>query len=204
MRELHSQEAGAWAKLHFGGVKLNDPRRGRRLATLARGYAENPGESVPRLFCKVSEVKAAYVFFDRPEVTPEAIQAGHRALVYEQLRKPGTYLLIEDSSEFSWPEASARAGLGMMRRQRQGFVLHTSLAAVWEKPRAAEVRRGALRLLGLAHQEFYPRAARPAGEADKASQARRKRARESELWRRSTQTLGPAPPRGGGALGPGG
>lgn len=192
MRELYSQAAGAWAALHFGGVTLNDPRRGRRLATLARGYAENPGASVPRLFCKVSEVKAAYTFFDRPEVTPAALQAGHRALVAEQLRKPGTFLLIEDSSEFSWPAVPAREGLGTMRRQRQGFVLHTSLAAVWEKPGEA-VRRGALRVLGLAHQEFYPRTARPAGEADKATQARRQRARESELWQRSTQALGPAP-----------
>lgn len=72
-------------------------------------------------------------------------------------------------------------------------MLHTSLAAVWKPPRAAEVRRGALRLLGLAHQEFYPRTARPAGEADKATQARRKRARESELWQRSSRALGPAP-----------
>ena len=197
MSALHNQAAVEWAELHFGGVKLNDPRRGRRLATIARGYAENPGGSVPQLFSRVSEVKAAYTFFDRPEVTPDGVQAGHRALVHKHLQEPGTFLLIEDGSEFSWPEASARAGLGTMRRARQGFVLHTSLAAVWEPPRAAAVRRGALRLLGVAHQEFYPRAARPTGEADKASQARKQRARESELWRRSTQALGPAPREAG-------
>ena len=117
-------------------------------------------------------MKAAYTFFDREDLTPEALQAGHKTIVQSHLEQAGTYLLIEDSSEFTWDKRVPRAGLGKMNQHKQGFVLHSSLAVEWEAPKSGQSKRTALRVIGLVHQEFYPRIARPAGEGNQAVYAR--------------------------------
>jgi hypothetical protein len=192
-KHLHNQGAEEWAAVHFGKTGIKDPRRRKRLQTIASGYASEPSGSIPQLFNKISEVKAAYTFFDREDLTPEAIQAGHKSIVQSQLEQAGTYLLIEDSSEFTWDKRVARAGLGKMNQHNQGFVLHSSLAVKWETPTSGQSKRAALPVLGLIQQEFYPRLARPEGEGNEASQARKNRPRESQLWQRSSQAIGLAP-----------
>ena len=51
------------------------PAQTKRLQTIARGYARNPSSSIPQLFTRISDVKATYSFFDREDLSPEAIQA---------------------------------------------------------------------------------------------------------------------------------
>lgn len=193
MNPIHNLGVEAWVELHFGKTGLKDPRRQQRLETLARAYAKEPGSTVPQLFPRIYDVKAAYSFFDREDLTPEVIQAGHQEIVRSQLHEKGTYLLIEDGSEFIWSETFLREGLGRMHNQHQGFMLHSSLAVEWQTPKLLQRQRPALRVLGLIHQEYYPRVPRPEGEADTASQARQKRVRESQLWQRSTQAIGRTP-----------
>jgi Transposase DNA-binding len=193
MSNLHNQGASEWAALHFGKTDIKDPRRRKRLQTIASGYASQPSSSIPQLFTRISDVKASYTFFDREDLNPEAIQGGHKAIVQSQLQQAGTYLLIEDSSEFTWADTVARPGLGRMREHKQGFVLHSSLAVKWEAPKSGQSKRDALRVIGLSHQEFYPRIARPEGEGNEQSHVRQKRPRESQLWQRSSQTIGLAP-----------
>lgn len=194
MKDIHNQGAEEWATLHFEGTGIQDPRRRKRLQTIARGYANQPSGSVPQLFTSISDVKAAYTFFDREDLSPEAIQAGHKTVVQSHLGQAGTYLLIEDSSEFTWDNRVLRDGLGKMNQHKQGFVLHSSLAVEWGPPKLGQSKRAALRVIGLVHQEFYPRIARPTGEGNQAVYARQKRPRESQLWQRSSQAIGMAPP----------
>jgi hypothetical protein len=154
------------------------------------------------LFMGKYEVKAAYTFFAVDEVTPEKLQAGHRKLVMDRLQESGSYLLIEDESEFGWSDEIERVGLGQTRKKQQGFVLHTTLAVKWNPTNQVQAlksgqhpsQREAVEVIGLAHQEYYPRVPRPEEEANQDSRARRKRARESQLWQRSSQTIGTAPP----------
>jgi hypothetical protein len=194
MTALHNQGASQWAALHFGKTGIKDPRRQKRLATIASSYATNLSNTIPQQFPRIYDVKAAYSFFDREDLSPKAIQAGHKGLVHSQLEQAGTYLLIEDGSEFTWDDRIPRTGLGRMREHKQGFVLHSSLAVAWEAPQPGQSRRDALRVIGLIHQEYYPRIARPAGEGNEQSQAGQKRPRESQLWQRSSQAIGMAPP----------
>ena len=67
------------------------------------------------------------------QATPEALQAPHRQVVTRQLQGPGTYLLVEDTTELSWPEAAERrAGLGPVgpgNAMSQGVLLHSLVAA---------------------------------------------------------------------------
>lgn len=193
MKELHNQRASEWATLHFGRTGIKDPRRQKRLETIASSYATNLSDPLPRQFPRIYDVKAAYSFFDRADLSPKVIQAGHKGLVHSHLEQAGTYLLIEDGSEFTWDDRVPRSGLGRMREHKQGFVLQSSLAVAWEAPQPGQSKRDALRVIGLIHEEFYPRLARPEGEGDEQSHVRKKRPRESQLWQRSSHAIGLAP-----------
>ena len=198
---LHPYRAEEWSQMHLGGAELGDKRRRERAVRIGAAMAQRPGASIPQMFKGKYEIKAAYTFFAVEEVTPEKIQAGHRKLVMEHLQHTGCYLLIEDDSEFGWSDEVERAGLGKTRKKQQGFVLHTTLAVKWNPANQAQAlksgqhpsQREAVEVIGLAHQEYYPRVPRPEDEANQNSRARRKRARESQLWQRSSQTLGNAP-----------
>src|SRR5262245_64390897 len=80
---------------------------------------------------------AAYSLFDHPDATPDHIQAGHRKLVGDGLRRPGVYLLIEDTTVISYPVRRPIPGLGTVgytSRGETGFHLHTALATRWPGP----------------------------------------------------------------------
>ena len=196
--------AQAWAQTHFGTVCLGDVRRTRRVMTLAAGWARQPGASIPRLSQgQAYASKAAYQLLAHAQSTPDALQGPHRGLVSQQLQAPGTFLLIEDTTELSWPEAAERrAGLGPVGQGKaysQGVLLHSLVAAAWpaEDP-DPDAKRPALPLLGLLDQQFHVR--QPVPEAEKAaphgqSRLRQGRVRESGLWTQSLRAVG-RPPAG--------
>ena len=195
--------AQQWAQTHFEGVSLGDVRRSRRVCTLAAGWAREPGASIPRLSQGQAYAgKAAYQLLGHAQATPDALQAAHRQLVGQQLQAPGTYLLVEDTTELSWPEAAERrAGLGPVgpgKARSQGVLLHSLVAAAWPAvdPDPA-AKRPALPLLGLLDQQFHVR--QPVPEAEKAaphgqSRLRQGRVRESALWVQSLRVVGSPPP----------
>ena len=197
-------EAQQWAQTHFGGVGLGDVRRSRRVVRLVAGWAREPGASIPRLSQgQVAASKAAYRFLGHAQATPDALQAFHRQQVSQQLQAPGTFLLVEDTTELSWPEAvERRAGLGPVgpgKATSQGVLLHSLVAAAWpaQDPDPA-AKRPALPLLGLLDQQYHVR--QPVPEAEKAhphggSRLRQDRARESALWAHSLRAVG-CPPAG--------
>jgi hypothetical protein len=200
----HFGQAQHWAQTHFGGVALGDGRRSRRVVTLAAGWARQPGASIPQLAAGQAYAgKAAYTLLGQPQVTPDALQAPHRKLVSQQLQAPGTYLLLEDTTELSWPEAAARrSGLGPVgpgKARSQGVLLHSLVAAAWpDLDPAPAAKRPALPLLGLLDQQFHVR--QPVPEAEKAaphggSRPRQGRPRESALWAQSLRAVG-SPPAG--------
>jgi len=197
-------EAQQWAQTHFGGVALGDLRRRRRVVTLAAGWAREPGASIPRLSQgQTYASKAAYQLLGHAQVTPDALQAPHRQQVGQQLQAPGTFLLVEDTTELSWPEAAERRpGLGPVgpgKATSQGVLLHSLVAAAWPaQDHAPAAKRPALPLLGLLDQQFHVR--QPVPEAEKAaphgqSRLRQGRARESALWGQRLRAVG-RPPAG--------
>jgi len=197
-------DASQWAHTHFGGVGLGDVRRNRRVVRLAAGWAREPGATIPRLSQGQAYAgKAAYQLLGHAQTTPEALQAPHRQYVGQQLQVPGTYLLVEDTTELSWPGAAERrAGLGPVgpgKAYSQGVLLHSLVAAAWPAtdPDPA-AKRPALPLLGLLDQQYHVR--QPVPDAEKAhpnggSRPRQGRVRESALWGQSLRAVG-SPPSG--------
>ena len=94
--------AREWAEAHFREAELVDRRRVERLITFGTALVLYPGRSIPQLFASRSDVKAAYKLLSRPEATPDALQAGHRSFVSDQITQPGTYLLLEDTTEVAY------------------------------------------------------------------------------------------------------
>ena len=199
----HFCDPQLWAQTHFGGTVLGDARRSRRVVTLAAGWARQPGASIPQLGVgQAGASKAAYRLLGSATATPEALQGPHQAVVSQALQAPGTYLLVEDTTELSWPETEERRpGLGPVgpgKATSQGVLLHSLVAAAWpaQDPDPA-AKRPALPLLGLLDQQFHVR--QPVPDAEKGhphggSRLRQGRVRESALWSQSLRNVGSPPP----------
>lgn len=200
---LHPLDPLAWAEQHFGAAHLGDRRHVQRAVTLAAGMARQPGGSIPQLFLHRYDVKAAYTLLDRPEVTPQHLQAGHTSLVKARLQMPGTYLLLEDSTELGWTRVHPvedLASIGNLQSdQCRGFLLHTTLA-VRRLPDADDepnVGRPAVEVLGIADQEYLLKKPRPPGERVGDVRSSQKRTdRLSMVWLRSGERMGKAPEDG--------
>src|SRR4051812_10130888 len=95
---IHQAAPDVWAAAQFQRTRLGHCARRRRLMAYARALAERPGATIPELFTRKYDIDATYDLLDQPEVTPDAIQGGHRHLVKHELRQPGRYLLIEDTT----------------------------------------------------------------------------------------------------------
>ncbi len=185
----------AWAEEQFGELDLGHAKRNQRAITIAAGFAATPGKSIPQTFNNWYAVKAAYQFFADPSVTPDELQANHRELTLAQLHQPGTYLLIEDTTEPSWGGHTKRLGLGRIgdkKSKRQGFQVHTTLAVCWPPTAAptADGHRPPVVVVGIADQQMQARVDAPPHET---RHARLLRARESEVWEVATTRLGTAP-----------
>ena len=64
----------------------------------AEALAGQPGKLIPELFTRKYDINATYDLLDEREVVPDTIQARHRRLVMAELRTPGRYLLVEDTT----------------------------------------------------------------------------------------------------------
>ena len=199
----HFCDPQLWAQTHFGDTVLGDTRRSRRVVRLAAGWARQPGATIPQLGAgQAGASKAAYRLLGSAAATPEALQGPHQALVRQALQEPGTYLLVEDTTELSWPETEERRpGLGPVgpgKATSQGVLLHSLVAASWpaQDPEPA-AKRPALPLRGLLAQQFHVRQPVPSAEKDHphgGSRLRQDRGRESALWSQSLRHVGSPPP----------
>ena len=173
-------------------------RRVRRVVTIAEAMATQPGRSIPPLFATPYEVKAAYNLFRHAEATPDTLQASHREEVKAEMHEPGVYLFIEDTTTLSWSGKQAIPGLGPIGRGTkglQGFQLHSVLTVRWPAEAAAggASRRPAVEVVGACDQQYEVRTPRPADERKGDGCTRQKRARESQVWERAGERIGPAP-----------
>jgi hypothetical protein len=194
----HSAEPRTWAEEHFGDTPFSDIRRTERAIRIAEAMAANPGASIPQLFAHPYDTKAAYTFFGHAEAEPETIQATHRALVLEQMETPGTYLLIEDTTELDWTGRARIEGLGPSgnsNTKTQGVILHSVLGVRWPETAISPLckRRPSVAVLGICDQQYHIRIPRPRGEQRHDSQAKKKRERESQIWQQASERIGAVP-----------
>ena len=174
----------AWGERHFGQVELGDRRRTQRAVRVAEHMARHPAASIPEQAGNWSETKASYRLFSEEDVTFEALCSGHWGLTRREAAEHDRVLLIQDTSCLDFSRHHAAEGLGPIGdNQGRGFMIHSTLAVNPEGP--GEV-------LGLAYQMVFCR--QPTPEKETRSE-RKRRERESEIWRTSVREVG-CPPSG--------
>jgi len=167
---------------------------------LAKALAEQPGKMIPELFTRKYDIDATYDLLDEGEVVPDAIQARHRRLVMAELRTPGRYLLVEDTTFPSYTHRKQPIpGLGPIGDSepgQQGFLLHSILAlrAPLSSAPDGSGHRPPVTVLGLADQQYLVRSPRdPDTPKQAGSRQRQIRDRESDRRLDSGKRIGRAP-----------
>lgn len=177
--EHHLTDPAQWARTQFGDADLKDQRRTKRLVRLATLIATDSMASLPDQNETWADLKAAYRFCDMETATFSAVATPH----WNRTRDcgPGRWLIIDDTTELDFGPTRQIEGIGPVGSGvGQGFLLHN---AMMTDPVSGGVR-------GLAGQELFLR--KPVTKGETRSE-RRKRERESEVWGRVIEAIGPPP-----------
>jgi Transposase DNA-binding len=179
-----SATAASFGEENFGTARLRNKARTRRLVQLADRVLAHPEGPPPQKFANRGQLKAFYRLMAKPAVTHAAVLRPHQDLTRRRMAAAeGAILLIHDGSELNYSGLLSVTDLGQLGTgQTRGFLAQHVLAVQ---------AKGRL-VLGLLHQELYRR---PHVAKDEPRAAKRGRSdRESRLWRRGAEAVGPAPP----------
>lgn len=170
-----------WAERTFAAVDLGDRRRERRAVSIAASLMRHPDASLPQQLREPSALKAAYRLLDQADGTHTALCQPHWDDTRQQAGRQNVVLLVQDTTEVDYSHHPKTAGLGPIGNGAgQGYLLQTVLAVLPE-PR---------QVLGIAAQEPFLRQAQPKGQS---CAQRRARERESQVWSRMAEAVGPPP-----------
>ena len=169
----------------FGDLDLGDVRRDRRFRDVVGAIAEHPGASLPQIFPDPSQYHACLRLFDGPRATHDNILSAHQEAVLNGMdRRTETLLLIHDATllDFSG-HTSLKDELGPIGNGGGRGWIAQQILAVDPADRT---------VLGLVGQLLHVRVSPPKGET--AAQRRDRCGRESRLWTRGLDEIGPTPP----------
>ena len=178
-----------WAESEFASARLGDRRRSKRLVKIATQLVQSPGGTLPQAFPMWSELRAAYRFFEQPEITFEDIQRTHWQNTRAACQQPGQYLLIEDTSELDYTSHPMAEELGCIGNGRgRGLLLHSTLAVRVQGWDLEERPKGIV--LGLLAQQCWSRWGRPKRKGRETRRQLMSRSRESQRlpWRQLPPT----------------
>jgi len=183
-----------WAEVEFGGAKLHDGRRSRRLVGVAASLASNPRGALPGSFSDWAQLKAAYRLLEEPDVNHEGVLAPHRTRVRQECRAPGDYLFPEDTTSLDFSSHHSTEDLGFIGDGGgRGIHVHSTLALriqSWN-----EQHEPLVTILGLADQVCWTRPQFKGATREKKSArlSRQRRQRESQRWAAAVSPIGPPP-----------
>jgi hypothetical protein len=174
------QSVTEWAQLNFGNCQLGDKRRTNRLMQVAEDIASNPSATLPNQMDDWGDLRAAYNLFGRKEVTFEAIARPHWELTKQ--RATGRNLVIGDTTELDFGKHRQIEGLGPTGNgSGQGFLLHNALL----------VDADSEEIIGVAGQTIHYRDGKSKKKENRSQRLKRKR--ESEVWGKVIDQVGPPP-----------
>jgi hypothetical protein len=173
----------AWlSRVHFGGAELGDSRRSERLMKTGELILKRPGGSLPEKLPDWADLMGLYRLVRAKAVTHAAVIAPHLRHTLELMRGTDVVLLPHDTTELDYTDhehvASELSHIG--NGGGRGYLCHNTLAVTPER-----------KVLGLAGQILHQRRKVPKNET--AKQKREHPDRESLLWPRGCEAVGPAP-----------
>ncbi|HWE97853.1 MAG TPA: transposase DNA-binding-containing protein [Tepidisphaeraceae bacterium] len=166
----------------FGAAEFGDRRLTARAVITADALLARPQGSLPSKLSK-AQLPGFYDFADNPKVCHEKLMNAHCQRTAEQVRAvPGTVPFIHDTIEADYSGLGSVADLGPIGNGGcRGLLVHHVLAVDYERKLA----------LGLMGQITHRRRHVPKNESAKAK--RRHPQRESRLWVKGVDRVGPAP-----------
>lgn len=173
----------SFGTLHFGAAQLGHVERTRRLIKVADAINQHPGGTLPQKLHGPTPLNALYRLANRKEVTHAAVLEPHRQRTLRLMREAdGPVLVIHDTTELDYTSITSLTGLGQIGNGKgRGYECHNTLA----------VHASTRTVFGLANQIL---ARRDTVAKDESRQDKRAReTRESRLWKRGSEAVGPAP-----------
>lgn len=174
----------------FGSAPLGHQKRTACLVKIADLLHRHPGGTLPHKLHQPKDYKAMVRLMNRPEVTHASVLAGPLEQTRQKMRDAtGVTLVLHDTTELDYSGLKAIDDLGSIGGDlNRGFLCHNSLAY---DPQQREV-------LGLANQILHRRRCRRKPNGAKKSreavkQKRERSDRESRLWVRGAEAVGPCP-----------
>ena len=168
---------------HFGRCALGDQRLTKRLVHTANQIMQHPGGTLPQKLTRNADLIGFYRLANHPKVTHAKLIAAHAGRTRELIEQSTSsiILMIHDTTEIDYSGLDVE-GLGQLGNGGcRGFLCHNSLAYDYD---AHEV-------LGLSGQLIHKRRKVPKKESPKAK--REHPQRESRLWKKGWQAVGPIP-----------
>jgi hypothetical protein len=130
-----SADAGGdlgWAEQEFGRVDFPDARLRPRLLGLAAAFAAQPTAPIPvALQGNASETKAAYRFFNNPQVDLHTLLHPHYEATAARIAEQPVVLTAQDTTSLNYDAHPATRDLGPINTRAdgaQGLKLHDTLA----------------------------------------------------------------------------
>lgn len=112
----------------FKGASLGDKRWNRALAMFAARIAQAPSRSFPNIFSQQKELEKFYRFVRCPYFDMQDILEEHYKKTALRCQLHKDFLIVHDTTEFSFDGDIRRTGLGRLRSGGQGFFGHFSIA----------------------------------------------------------------------------
>jgi len=121
-----------WAEQEFGSAELGDERLRRRLLTLARDFYERPQANVPQACQSRAKTRAAYRFFDHPDITMDALLKPHYESTVKRIGEQSVVLVVQDTTTLNYSAHPLTQGIGPIGPKKTkgaiGLLLHDSMA----------------------------------------------------------------------------
>lgn len=175
------QTSFEWAQASFGHANLNDPRRTKRLVSLASSLAKQPGVSVAKLNYSPSEMEGAYRFIRNDSIQATDIADAGFQTTIQKAKEHDLLLALEDSTTLYFSHVSVEEELGHGNRKRskdRALIAHSILLFA---PNSQSV-------IGLAEQRLWTRNINSRGQ--KAQRAvRAYEDKESYKWELASRNM---------------
>lgn len=174
----------SFVQQHFPDLDLGDKRLQRRFAQVAQAALQHPEKSLPDKFHDPAGYIGCLRLLNHPALTYDKLLSCHQIAVLERLeQRPGVVLLVHDTTDLDFSgHKTLAADLGQIGNGGgQGYLCHNSLAV---DPATGEV-------LGLVNQILHCRPR--VGPRESVPRKRARVDRESRLWLRAIDAIGPSP-----------
>lgn len=125
------QAPADWTEEEFGTVQFFDERLRQRLFTLAADFFAQPGELVPQTSNgSAAKTKAAYRFFENPNVDMQTLLRPHIESTIKRLRSQPVILAVQDTTTLNYT-AHPPKGVGPINTTKDkavGLMMHDTMA----------------------------------------------------------------------------